>query len=46
MAKWAQELGIPRVDPTKLFFFANEEFFFFFAGKLAFLLHTEKKLLI
>jgi len=30
------------VDPTKLFFFANEDFFSFFAGKLAFLLHTEK----
>jgi hypothetical protein len=34
------------VDPTKLFFFATEEFFCFFAGKLAFSLHTEKKLLI
>ncbi len=31
------------VDPTKLFFFANKEFLRFFAGKLAFLLHTEKK---
>ena len=36
----------PGVDPTKLFFFANKEFLHFFAGKLAFLLHKEKNLLI
>jgi len=35
-------LRLPKANPRKFAFFANEEFSRFFAGKLACLLHIEK----
>jgi len=42
--KFVLKRPIPDVEPTKLYFFDNEEFFRFSLGKLAFLLHTEKNI--